>query len=285
MSQSNFSTSKKPFPLRAILAWLLLFAGALAMSFPFWMMIVTSLSGPDAIFRNPPEFWPSHPHWENYSRLFQAVPISRYFWNSLFVSVVTTIGHVLLSAMAGYAFARLRFRGKNFIFFIFLITLMVPPQVNIVPLFFLMKNFGWLDTYWALIIPGLTGAFGVFMLRQWFNGLPKELEDAARLDGCHSGQIFWRIALPLAAPALAALAIFVFINSWNSFMWPLIVTNSDELRTLPVGLAALKGSFRDTTDWALLMAAATLSILPVVIVFLIGQKQFMKGMLAGGVKE
>jgi multiple sugar transport system permease protein len=276
---------KSLFSFRAALLWLLLLAGAAAMSFPFWIMIVTSLAGPDAIFRNPPEFWPSHPHWENYYRLFQTVPIARYFWNSVLVSVVTTVGHVLFSAMAGYAFSRLRFRAKNVVFFIFLMTLMVPPQVNIVPLFFLMKTFGWLDTYWALIVPGLTGAFGVFMLRQWFNGLPKELEDAARLDGCHSGQIFWRVALPLATPALAALAIFVFINSWNSFMWPLIVTNSEELRTLPVGLAALKGSFRDTTDWALLMAAATLSILPVVLVFLIGQKQFMKGMLSGGVKE
>ena len=267
------------------LIWISLLLGALGMVFPFWVMIVTSLSGPDEVFRTPPQLWPSASHWDNYARLFNAVPIDRYFWNSVLVSVITTVGNVVFSAMAGYAFSRLHFRFKNIVFFVFLVTLMVPPQVNIVPLFFLMKNLSWLDTYWALIVPGLSGAFGVFMLRQWFNGLPKELEDAARLDGCHSGQIFWKIALPLAAPALAALAIFVFIGSWNSFMWPLIVTNSDELRTLPVGLAALKGSFRDTTDWAMLMAASTLSILPVIAVFLVGQKQFIQGMLAGGVKE
>ena len=179
----------------------------------------------------------------------------------------------------------MHFPHKNKIFFLFLVTLMVPPQVNIVPLFFLMKTFHWLDTYAALIVPGLFGAFGVFMLRQWFNGLPRELEDAARIDGCNPWQIFWRVALPLATPALAALAIFVFLGAWNSFMWPLIVTNSDSMRTLPVGIATLKGSFRDTTDWTILMAAATLSILPVVGIFLLGQKQFMQGLMTGGSKE
>jgi multiple sugar transport system permease protein len=192
---------------------------------------------------------------------------------------------VLFAAMAAYAFSRMHFPYKNSLFFIFLMTLMVPPQVNIVPLFFMMKEFHWLNSYWALIVPGLFGAFGVFLLRQWFNGLPKELEDAARMDGCNPWQTFWQIALPLSTPALAALAIFTFIGSWNSFMWPLIVTNSDSIRTLPVGVAALKGSFRDTTDWTVLMAAATLSIVPVVVVFLLGQKQFMKGILAGGLKE
>jgi multiple sugar transport system permease protein len=265
--------------------WLILLLGAGLTSLPFWIMLVTSLSRPDAVFQLPPSFWPRSPQWGNYARLFQTVPIGLYFWNSVLVSVVTTVGHVLFSAMAGYAFSRLRFPAKNAVFFVFLMTLMVPPQVNIVPLFFLMKSFHWLDTYWALIVPGLSGAFGVFMLRQWFNGLPKELEDAARIDGCNPWQIFRQVALPLAAPALAALAIFAFITSWNSFMWPLIVINSDEMRTFPVGIAALKGSFRDTTDWTVLMAAATLSILPVVGVFLLGQKHFMKGILAGSVKE
>jgi multiple sugar transport system permease protein len=270
---------------KEILLWLILLAGALLMALPFWIMVVTSLVKPDEVFQMPPTFWPSVFHWENYGRLVQQAPLGLYFWNSLLVSTCTTIGYVFTAAMAGYAFSRMRFPYKNTLFFVFLITMMVPPQVNIVPLFFLMKSFHWLDTYWALIVPGLFGAFGVFMLRQWFNGLPKELEEAARIDGCNPWQVFWQIALPLATPALAALAIFIFIGTWNSFMWPLIVTNSDSLRTLPVGIATLKGSFRDTTDWTVLMAAATLSILPVVLVFLIGQKQFMKGMLAGSVKE
>jgi multiple sugar transport system permease protein len=264
---------------------LLMGAGAVLMLLPFWVMVITSLVGPDEVFQMPPRLWPSQWHWENYGRLFQQAPMALYFFNSVLVSVVTTVGHVLFSAMAAYAFSRLQFPHKNKLFFVFLMTMMVPPQVNIVPLFFLMKTFHWLDSYAALIVPGLFGAFGVFMLRQWFNGLPRELEEAARMDGCNPWQIFWRIALPLATPALAALAIFVFINTWNSFMWPLIVTNSESMRTLPVGIATLKGSFRDTTDWTVLMAAATLSILPVIGVFLIGQKQFMQGLLSGGVKE
>jgi multiple sugar transport system permease protein len=270
---------------KGMVLWLLMLVGALLMAMPFWVMVVTSLVTPNSVFQMPPRLWPDGWHWENYQRLFKLAPIGVYFFNSVLVSVITTVGHVLCSAMAGYAFSRLHFPHKNKIFFLFLVTLMVPPQVNIVPLFFLMKTFHWLDTYAALIVPGLFGAFGVFMLRQWFNGLPRELEDAARIDGCNPWQVFWRVALPLATPALAALAIFVFLGAWNSFMWPLIVTNSDQIRTLPVGIATLKGSFRDTTDWTILMAAATLSILPVVGVFLLGQKQFMQGMLAGGVKE
>jgi multiple sugar transport system permease protein len=248
-------------------------------------MVITSLLGPDQVFQTPPALFAWPPHWEAYGRLFEQIPMDRYFWNSVFVAVVTTVGQVLLSAMAAYAFARFQFPGKNVVFFLFLITLMVPPQVNIVPLFFMMKAFGWVNTYWALIVPGLFGAFGVFLMRQWFQGLPRELEDAARIDGCNPWQIFWQVALPLSGPALAALAIFAFIGSWNSFMWPLIVTYSDGLRTLPVGMAELKGSFRDTTDWPLLMAATTLSVLPVIGVFLVGQRYFIKGMLMGSVKE
>ncbi len=271
--------------LQTIAIWMGLFLGALLMLLPFWLMIVTSLLSNTQVFENPPHFWPTILHWENYARLFAQAPMGLYFWNSLLVSVLTTAGYLMIAAMAGYAFSRFHFPFKNGIFFLFLMTLMVPPQVNIVPLFFLMKSFHWLDTYWALIVPGLFGAFGVFMLRQWFNGFPKELEEAARMDGCNPWQIFWRIALPLAVPSLAALGIFTFISSWNSFMWPLIVTNSEAIRTLPVGIATLKGSYRDATDWTVLMAAATLSILPVIVVFLIGQKQFMQGILTGGVKE
>jgi multiple sugar transport system permease protein len=265
--------------------WLVLLAGALAMLLPFWVMINTSLLSTDQIFDYPPHLWTTTPHWENYARLFQQIPFLQYFLNSVLVAGITTLGHVLCSAMAGYAFSRLQFPYKNLIFFVFLITMMVPPQVNIVPLFFLMKSFHWINTYPALIVPGLFGAFGVFLLRQWFNGLPKDLEEAARMDGCNPWQIFWTVALPLATPALAALAIFVFINAWNSFMWPLIVTNTENMRTLPVGIAELKGSFRDTTDWAVLMAASTLSILPVIGVFLLGQRYFISGILMGGVKE
>jgi multiple sugar transport system permease protein len=269
---------------RTFWVYLALSVGSLVMLLPFWVMLATSLLTPEEAFQTPPKLFPWPAHLENYHRLFETIPVARYFWNSLWVSLITTVVQVLLSAMAAYGFARFEFKGKNLLFFVFLITLMVPPQVNLVPLFFMMKAFHWIDTVWALIVPGLFSAFGVFLLKQWFQGIPKDLEESARLDGCNPWQIFWQVILPLSTPALASLAIFAFIGSWNSFMWPLIVTFSDDLRTLPLGIAALKSSFRDTTDWPLLMAATTISVLPVVLVYLIGQRYFIKGIMAGGVK-
>lgn len=280
MKTTKFKTALQQWSL-----WLILALGAILMLLPFWVMLVTSLLPAQKAYIIAPVLFPWPLHGENYQRLFTQAPMARYFINSLVVSLITTGLHTFLCAMAAYGFSRLTFPFKNALFFLFLITMMIPPQINMVPLFFMMKHLHWIDTYWALIVPGLFGAFGVFLLRQWFNGLPKELEDAARIDGCHPWAIFWKIALPLAKPALVALAIFVFINSWNSFMWPLVVTQSEAMRTLPVGIAALKGSFRDISDWTALMAAATVSIVPVVIIFLLGQKHFIKGLLAGSIKE
>lgn len=262
----------------------MLLAGSFFVLFPFWVMITTSLLPPEGLGDPAQALWPRELSWQNYPRMLQKAPVFQYFINSLIVSIITTIGHTFLCAMAAYAFSRLKFKGKNLAFFIFLITLMVPPQVNIVPLFFIMKTLHWLDTYWALIVPGLFGAFGVFLLRQWFNTLPRALEDAAKMDGCSPWQTFFYIALPLAKPALATLAIFVFISSWNSFMWPLLATNSEEMRTLPVGIATLKSSYRDVVDWPILMAAAFFSVLPVVVVFLAAQRQFLKGVFSGSIK-
>jgi len=269
----------------ATMLYLILALGAVMMLLPFWVMIITALLSPTEAFEIPPRLWTWTPHWENVTRLFETVAMGRYFLNSVLVAVVVTVCHTVLCGLAAYAFARFDFKFKDGWFFLFLMTLMIPPQVNIVPLFMEMKWLGWLDTYWALIVPGIFGAFGVFLLRQWFMGFPKELEEAAILDGCNPWHIYWKIALPLAQPAVVALGIFVFITQWNSFLWPLIVTFSDELRTLPVGIATLKGSFRDTTDWPLLMAAASVAIVPVIIVFLLAQKQFIAGLTAGGVKE
>ncbi len=268
------------------LFWMVtLICGALAMMGPFWVMLSTSLMTQAQVFKFPPDLFPNPIQWGNYARVFQQAPMLQYFFNSVIVASVTTLGQVFLCAMAAYGFSRLHFPHKNLFFLVFLVTMMIPPQVNIVPLFFVMKTFHWVDTYAGLIVPGLFGAFGVFLLRQWFNALPKELEEAAYMDGCNPFQVFWRVALPLAMPALVALGIFVFISSWNSFMWPLIITQSEALRTLPVGIAALKSSYRDVTDWSILMAASTVSIVPIVLVFLMGQRQFIQGILQGGVKE
>lgn len=271
--------------IKLVLSYTILTIGALSMVLPFLWMLLTSLMTDTQIFSIPPEIIPSPVKPKNYSDVAQKIPLFRYFLNSLIVSIATVIGQVATCSMAAYAFARLNFKHKNVLFLAFLATMMIPPQVNIVPLFFLMRELHWIDTYWALIIPGIFGGFGIFLLRQWFLTFPKELEDAAKIDGCNPLQTFWHIALPLALPAIVTLGIFSFITSWNSFMWPLIVTNSDLMKTLPVGLAAFKGSFRETTEWAQLMAASVISVIPVVIVFVLGQKFFIKGIMMGAVKE
>ena len=266
-------------------SYTVLILGSFSMLFPFFWMLITSFMTSTQILSGVVDFVPKPFFIQNYIDITQKIPIARYFLNSLFVAILTTFGQVIISAFAGYSFARMDFKGKDILFFAFLLTMMIPPQVNIIPLFFLMKELNWIDTYQALVIPGLFGGFGIFLMRQWFKSLPKSLEDAAKIDGCNYFQTFFKIALPLGMPALATLSIFTFITSWNSFMWPLIVTNSDMMRTLPVGLAVFKGSFRETTEWGQLMACAVIAIIPVIAVFLAGQKYFIKGLMAGAIKE
>jgi multiple sugar transport system permease protein len=267
-----------------VLAYIILVLGAISMLVPFLWMLSTSLMSTEQIYAFPPEFIPNPAQPQNYTQAMTAIPLVRFFWNSLLVAVVTTAGQMVTASMAGYAFARLNFPFRNTLFLLFLATMMIPPQVNVVPLFILMSKLGWIDTYYALIVPGLFGAFGIFLLRQWFLGFPKELEQAAMLDGCNPFQIYWKIALPTALPALATLGIFTFIATWNSFLWPLIVTNSETMRTLPVGLAAFKGSFRENTQWGQLMAAGVISVVPALAVFLVGQKYFIQGLMSGSLK-
>lgn len=255
------------------------------MLIPFFAMVSLSLTQSSEIFSYPPKIFSTHLTFENYRNVFSSIPVSRYFLNSLFVATITTVGQVVFSAFAGYAFARLKFKGSEFWFLVILVTMMIPPQVNIIPLFFLMREMHLVDTYQALIIPGFFGGFGVFMLRQYFLGLPKELEESACIDGCNIFQTFIKIAFPLALPAVTTLAIFTFVSSWNSFMWPLIITNSDNMRTLPVGLAIFKGSFREITMWGDLFACAVICTIPVIAVFLLGKKYFINDLLQGGVKE
>lgn len=268
-----------------ISAQIILAIGALSMLAPFAWMFITSLMQQKQIFSYPPEIIPDPVYFKNYPEVAKAIPVVTYFFNSALVALLTTAGQLLIASMAGYAFARLTFKHRETLFLLFLATTMVPPQVNIVPLFFIMRELHWIDTYQALILPGLFGGFGIFLMRQWFKTLPAGLEEAAKIDGCNPFQTFFKVALPLALPALATLGIFTFILTWNSFMWPLIVTNSENMRTLPVGLAIFKGSFRETTEWGQLMACAVISVIPVIGVFLLGQKYFIKGIMLGGMKE
>lgn len=261
--------------------YFILFLLALSMIVPFLMMFLISLSGEEDIFTN----------YENinlsfcaYKNVFKSIPVAKYFINSTIVALLTTLGQVLISALAGYGFARTEFKGKEILFFIIILTMMVPPQVNIVPLFYLMSKLGWINTYQALIVPGIFGGFGVFMMRQYFLSFEKELEDASKLDGCNLWQTFFKIALPCAIPAIATLSIFTFVMTWNSFMWPLITTNTESMRTLAVGLTIFKGSFREITLWGELMACSCICSIPVITVFLIGKKYLINNPTEGAIK-
>ena len=270
---------------RALFGYVVLILCAISMLLPFFWMVLTSFMTNEEIFSYPIRFFPETFDFSNYKNVFVNMPLAKYFLNSLLVSAITTIGQVIIASMAGYAFARFTFRGKELLFIIILLTMMVPPQVNIIPLFYVMRELNLVDTYAALILPGFFGGFGIFLMRQWFIKLPKSVEEAAKIDGSNNFEIFFKIALPLAVPAIMTLAIFTFVSSWNSFIWPLIITNSDEMKTLPVALAAFKGSYRETIVWGELMACSVISVIPVIVVFLLGRKYFINDLLAGSLKD
>lgn len=270
---------------RIVIGYVCLVLIAISMLYPFFAMINLSLVPNGEIFNQGGKLIYSPITIDNYISVFNKIPLWKYFINSLFVAIVTTLGQVIISALAGYAFARMTFKWRDGLFLLVLITMLVPPQVNVIPLFFLMRQFHWINTYQALILPGLFGGFGIFMMRQYFLGLPKDLEESAKIDGCNIFSTFFKIALPLAIPAIATLSIFTFVTTWNSFMWPLIVTNTESMRTLPVGLAIFKGSFREITLWGDLLACSVICTIPVIGVFLLGKKYFINDILQGGVKE
>ena len=261
--------------------YLVLIILALSMVIPFFMMFLISLSGQDNIFTDYKNINLSFCAYKN---VFHSIPIVKYFLNSMIVALCTTVGQVLISALAGYGFARLQFKGKEVLFFIVILTMMVPPQVNIVPLFYLMSKLGWINTYQGLIVPGIFGGFGVFFMRQYFQSFAKELEEASTLDGCNVFQIFFKIAVPCAMPAIATLSIFTFVSSWNHFMWPLIVTNTESMRTLAVGLTIFKSSFREITLWGELMACSCICSIPVIAVFVAGKKYLINNPMNGAIK-
>ena len=255
--------------IKKIFLYIILILLALSMILPFLMMFLISLSGQENIFTDYKNINLSFCAYKN---VFNSIPVAKYFLNSLIVALCTTIGQVIISALAGYGFARIDLKCKNVLFFVFILTMMVPSQVNIVPLFYIMSKLGWINTYQALIVPGLFGGFGVFMMRQYFMSFSNELEEASKLDGCNIWQTFYKVALPCAVPAIATLSIFTFVTTWNSFMWPLIVTNTESMRTLAVGLTIFKSTFREVTLWGELMACSCICSIPVIAVFVLGKK-------------
>ncbi|MBK8780713.1 MAG: carbohydrate ABC transporter permease [Anaerolineales bacterium] len=262
--------------------YILLILGGLVMIVPFAWMISTSLKSGQYVLSMPPQLIPNPATLDSYRRIFELYPIGRMLFNSLFVAGLVTIGQLVTCSMAAYAFARLKFRGHNFVFLLYLATLMVPFQVTITPLFIMMRIFGWINTYQGLILPGVFSAFGTFMLRQAFMTIPTEYEEAAYMDGASPLTIFLKIILPLSKPALATLSVFAFMGSWNSFMWPLFIVREETLMTLPVGLATLQG--RWLTEWNLVMAGAVITVLPMLLLYLFAQKYLVQGYVMSGLK-
>ena len=257
-----------------------LLLGALLMCGPFVWMISTSLKPSAEVFRFPPQLLTSAPQPGNYLRIFSAIPFGRAIGNSLIVATSVTLLQLIVCSMAAYAFACLRFRGREVVFLIYLAALMVPSQVTFIPNFILIRNLGWLDSYQGLVLPYAFSSFGTFLLRQYMKTIPRELVEAALIDGAGHPRIYASIVLPLSAPALGSLAIFTFVAQWNNFLWPLITTSRPDMQVATVALATLQGQFN--TDWPLLMTGSVLAIIPMLIVFALGNRSFIAGITAGG---
>ena len=264
-------------------AYLLLGAVGVSMLIPFGWMVIASLRDKTEFFRQIGGLFPTGPHWENYVLAWTSVPFADFFLNSLLVAVCVTLGQLVTSSLAAYAFARMRFRGREALFVAYLATMMVPTQVTMIPLFIMMVKLRWIDSYAALIVPFLSSAYGCFLLRQFFLTIPQELEDAAIIDGAGHWSVYARIVLPLSKPALSAFGVIAFLGSWNSFIWPLIVINRPSMKTLPIGLQSLQGFYGDG-NWAVLMAGAVIASLPVLTIFLLAQRQFIEGITLTGLK-
>lgn len=262
------------------LTHIVLILGAVVMIAPFAWMVSTSLKLEGEVFAFPPEWIPNPVRWSNYPEAWEAAPFGWYLFNTIFVSVSVTLLELLTSSLAGYSFARLRFPWRDRIFLLYLGTLMIPGQVTIIPNFVLMKYLGWTDTYLALIIPPAFSAFGTFLLRQFFLTIPSELEEAAKIDGASYPRIWATIIMPLSGPALATLAVFSFMAQWNNFLWPLIVTNSNTMRTFTVGLRFFIDEYN--TRYHYLMAGSVMSIIPIIVVFIFFQRYFVRSIKLTG---
>ena len=263
--------------------YLLLTVAVVVVAAPFIWMVLGSLKPTTELRQVPPTWWPQNPSLDNYSELFSRLSFGTYFFNSTVVAVVVTAGNLLFCSMLGYALAMLNFRGKNVVFVAVLATLMIPGVVTFVPLFVLVANAGLVDTLPGLILPFLVAPFGVFLMRQFILGLPRDLLDAGRVDGAGELRIFARIILPLCGPALATLGILTFLGSWNSFLWPLVVAQTEDTYTLPVALA-LYAKGQNSTNYGLLLAGATVVVLPILLLFLAFQRKVIEGIATTGIK-
>ncbi|MFJ6138850.1 carbohydrate ABC transporter permease [Kitasatospora sp. NPDC092286] len=275
---STRSARPRGWPLTLVLA------GVTGLSVgPFYWLVVSATQKDGDIFDWPPRLLPGGSLGDNLDHLQAKIGLLRVVGNSLLVAGLQTAGALVVALLAGYAFAKFRFRGRTVLFALLLSTLVVPEQVMLVPLFKMMMSFGLLDSYQAMVLPGLCVPFAIFLMRQALSGMPDELLDAARVDGAGEFRVLWSVVVPVMRPVLAALSIFLFLGSWNQFVWPLIALRSPEMHTLPVALATLHGN-ESNTDYGAILAGTALSTLPMMVLFLVLQRQFISGLLAGATK-
>lgn len=284
MAKNNsYPLNKKHLDLlRRILAHILLLAGAVIMITPFIWSVTSSFKSLAEIFNTPAFQIPFPLDFSAYQAVLERISFPTYVWNTFKVASLVTVGQILTSSMAGYAFARLRFPGRDVLFILYLATLMVPAIVTLIPNFVIMRQLGWIDSHAALIVPFLGSAFGTFLMRQFFLGFPKELDEAAKLDGCNPLQFYFYILLPNSKPILVTFGLLTFQFMWNDFQWPLIIINSDQKRTLQVGLAFLQNE--NYTEWNVLMAGSVLAILPILVLFMFTQKTLIQSFKLSGLK-
>ncbi|MFN8475805.1 MAG: carbohydrate ABC transporter permease [Anaerolineae bacterium] len=293
METVSTSTDTKPVAKAAVrtkirrgpsryFVWVILVATAIIALFPMYWLFVNALTPITATPPLTPTLIPAF-RLDNVERLLGGTKFyMNWMFNSLFIAFAVTLWHVIFDTMAGYAFAKRHFPGRNLLFWLLLCTLMIPIQVTLIPLYIVTRQIGLIDTPWAIILPGTATVFGIFLMRQYIQTLPSELEDAARIDGASELGVFWNIILPLCKPAIAALAIFSFVRSWNEFLWPLIALTRPQNYTLTVGVANLQGEFM--TDWGIIFAGAALAALPMILFFLLFQKYFLEGVRMGALK-
>lgn len=258
-------------------------ASVVVIGLPIYWMLIASLKTSREIYTVPPTWIPLNPTLENYPAAWRAAPFARYYINSIIVTLATTLSKMTLAVLTAYALVFLRFPGKNVVFLIVLAALMVPAQITIVPNFLTMGDLGLVNTYWGLILPGAATAFGTFLMRQYFMTLPREIFEAAEIDGAGHMRRLWEIAIPLAMPALATTGLFAVVNEWNEFLWPLIITNTEDMRTLPIGVARLLDQ-EGLARWGVVMAGTMFVVLPVVLLFIWAQRYIVEGIAAGAVK-
>lgn len=272
--------------LLKIAGYLFLIILAFSMVVPFLWMVTTSLKTPGTTFSYPPQIFPTEFNFSQYQRLFENLPFARYFLNTLFVTAATVVGQLIVCSMAAYGFARLNFMGRDTVFVLYLMTMMIPFQITLIPMYLIITQLGWVNTYQGLIVPGVSSAFGIFLLRQSFLNIPRDYQDAARIDGASEFTIFTRVFLPLNGPTLATLGVFAFMGTWTDLLWPLLIARSEQLRTLELGLAyfnARPNAFVQP-NWPLLMAGAVVVMLPVLIIYIFAQRYFVEGISLSGVK-